>query len=326
MRSISLLLSGIAGATAVVATTVATPALAQSDNYPSRTIRLVVPLPPGGASDNGARMLSEHFAAVWKQPVVVENKPGGNGVVGTQAVAQARPDGYTLLFAVPSISTLKAFLANPPVDVEKDLLPVSLIVDKGYYLLVNSTLPINSTRDLIAYAKANPGKLNYGAYAGGNTLAVELFKQMAGTDIVKVQYKGEALAALAVANNEVQVSFGSKLAAQAFIDSGKIRLLAVTTAKRAPTMPNLPTVAETVPGYEPLVWYGLLAPAGTPREIQRKLAAEVAAFVKKPDIAKRFADLEYAPRASTPEEFSAYLASEIKRWTEVARSAGIKPE
>jgi tripartite-type tricarboxylate transporter receptor subunit TctC len=310
---------------AVLAIALALPAIAQ-DVYPSRSIRLIVPLPPGGASDNGARMLADHLSNVWKQPVLVENRPGGNGIIGTQAVAQARPDGYTLLFAVPSISTFKAFLSNPPVDVEKDLAPVSLLVDKGYYLLVNANLPVNNVRELISYAKANPGKLNYGAYAGGNTLAVELFKQMAGTDIVKVQYKGEALAALAVANDEVQVSFGSKLAAQAFIDSGKIRLLAVTTGKRAPTLPNLPTVAETVPGYEPLVWYGLLAPAGTAPAILRKLHSEIVAFARRPDITKRFAELEYAPRATSPEEFSVALAAEIKRWTEVARSAGVKPE
>jgi len=301
-------------------------ASAAAPHYPAHPITLVVPLPPGGASDNAARMLAEHLSAVWKQPVVVANKAGANGLIGAQAVANARPDGYTLLFAVPSIATFDAFLKTPPVKVDRDLAAVSLIVDKGYYVLVNANLPVKDIREFIAYAKRNPGKLNYGTFGGGAMLATEMFKQMAGIDVARVQYRGEALAATALAANEVQVVLGSFLAARNFVNAGKVRVLAGTTASRLASMPQLPTLSEAVPGYEARVWYGLMAPAGTPEAIRKKLADEVAAFVRRPEVARRFAELEYTPRSSSPEEFEALLAKESKLWNEVAARADIEKQ
>jgi tripartite-type tricarboxylate transporter receptor subunit TctC len=304
-----------------------TPAWGQASDYPSKMIKLVVPLPPGGASDNAARLLADHLSTVWKQSVLVENRPGGNGVIAATSVAQAKADGYTLLFSVPSMATFKAFLKNPPVDIEKDFEPVSLIVDKGYYVLVNASLPVNSVADLVKYAKAHPGKLNYGAFGGGNTLAVEMFKQMTGADIMRVEYRGEAATATALAANEVQLSFGSKLAAQGFIDTGKVKVLAVTTAKRGAALPDLPTLAESgLSGYEALVWYGLFAPANTPKDIVDKLSKEIAVFLKKPDIVSRFRNLEYTARGTTPAEFRSLVESEVKRWTGVASKLALEKQ
>lgn len=209
-----------------------------------------------------------------------------------------------------------------PIDEQSDA--VSLIVDKGYYLMVNADLPAHSVDELIAYAKAHPGKLNYGAFAGGALLAFELFKQRTGTDIVRVQYRGEAPAALALASNETQVHLGSLVATQGFIDSGKVRLLATTTLER---LPDLPTLEEkSVPGYEARVWYGLMAPAGTPQAIREKIAGEIGRFVAEPAVAQRFKELEYMPRSTSPDAFHELLDQEIKLWTDVAERAGIEKQ
>lgn len=300
---------------------------ATSEEYPNGPIKLIVPLAAGGPSDEAARMLAEYLTTQWKNPVVVENKPGANGLIGAMEVSKAKPDGHTLLFAVPSLATFNAFLKSPPVDVHRDLEAVSLIVDKGYYLQVNSQVPVSTAEELIAYAKQHPGDLNFGAFAGGALLAAEMFNQMAGINIVRVQYRGEAPAALALASNQTQVHLGSLVATKGYVDSGKVKVLATTTKQRLPTMPDLPTLDEgALPGYEARVWYGLMAPKGTPLSIRKQLANEIERFVKDPIIAKRFKDLEYIPRSTDPDKFRLLLDQEIAVWTDVARRADIKKQ
>ena len=300
---------------------------AHAQDYPARSVRIVVPLAPGGGSDHIARLFASSFQDSKSRSVVVENRPGANTAIGAQLVARSEPDGYTLLLATPSVSTFRALNANPGVDALKDFAPVSQILFNPYMVAVNAGVPANNLRDFIAYAKANPGKLNYGALAGGQTLATEYFTQLAGLSIVRVQYKGEAPAVTALSANEVQFIFASAITLVPIINAGKARALAVSSIARTASMPDLPTVAEGgLTGFDVNVWLGILAPAGTPAEVRRVIGAEVASFVKKPEVLAAFQKLNYTARPSTPEELGALIASETKRWEEVARRAGIKPE
>jgi len=307
--------------------TFAFPQLASALDYPTRPVRVIVPLPPGGATSTVARIFADHFSVVWKQPIVVENRPGGNTVIGTAAVAHSAPDGYTLMLAAPSLSTFKALFKQPSVDVEKDLAPISQLASFPFVLAVNVELPVNSLSELIAHAKKNPGKLNYGAFAAGQMLPSELFKKVAGIDLFRVPYQGEALALTALARGDVQVLLTTPVTAQAMIDADRVRALAVTTSERSPTMPEVPTMAEAgLPEFDSSNWFGLVAPANTPLEIRRKIADEIAVFVKRPDVIGRDATLGLTPRSTTPEEFARLVSSEIKRWSEVAQFAAIEPQ
>ena len=303
------------------------PLTANAQDFPSKPISIVVPLPPGGGSDRAARLLADHFTNAWKQPVVVENRPGGSGVVGASAVARAQPDGHTLLFATPSISTLQVLVHNSIVDVIRDFAPVSLLCISPFILAINAAVPAKAVQEFLAHAKANPGKLNYGTFGGGQGLTFEYFKQVAGLNIVAINYKGEAPMMLAIAANEVQVTIASALTIMPLARAGKLRALAVTTRARGVSTPEIAPLAESgVPNFDIGVWYGVLAPAKTPPEIVRKLTAEIAAFTKRPEIAKSFADVNYVVQGSSAEVYAQLIATEVKRWNEVAKSAGIKPE
>ncbi len=303
-------------------------AAADAQAYPETAVKLVVTFPAGGSADGIARIMAEYFRAAWQQPVLVENRPGGNGMVGTLAVARAVPNGHTLLFGTPSIATFKAFLKNPEVDTERDLAPISLVMVSPYVIAVSAGVPVNSLAELISYAKANPAKLNYAAVAGGQTLAVELFKQSAGIDLFRVAYKGDAQLAGALANNEVQVAFASVATIQTLLDAKKVKALAVSSAVyRHPSLPELPAAAESgLPGYDSSIWFGVVAPAKTPREILHKVAAQTAVFVKLPEIVSRFKTLGFVAASSSPEDFSRLVATEIRKWSEVARRAAIEQQ
>jgi tripartite-type tricarboxylate transporter receptor subunit TctC len=301
--------------------------LASALDFPTRQVRVIVPFPPGGATDTVARILADHFSAVWKQPVIVENRPGGNTVIGAVAVAHSVPDGYSLMLAAPSLSTFKALFKQPSVDVEKDLAPISQLTSYPLVLAVNAGLPVNTLSEFIAYAKKNPGKLNYGAAAASLMLSSELFKKVAGIDLLRVPYQGEALALTALARGDVQLVLTTTVTAQAMIHAGLVKALAVTTSERSPTMPEVPTMAEAgLPEFDASNWFGLVAPANTPLEIRRKIADEIAVFVKRPDVIGRYATLGLTPRSSTPEEFARLVSSEIRRWSEVAQFAAIEPQ
>jgi tripartite-type tricarboxylate transporter receptor subunit TctC len=316
----------IAATLTVVA--LASPAdIAHAQDYPARTIKLVVPNAPGGSSDIAGRMLSDDLAAAFNQPVVVENKPGANTAVAVSSVIHAAADGYTLLIGTPSLPTFKIYLKNPDFDVEKDLAPISELMVSPFVVAVNAELHVGTIGELIDLAKKNPGKLNYGAFGGGQILATELFKKMAGIDIVRVPYQSEAPAIAGLASNEVQVVFATAVTVQPMAQTGRVKAIAVSTATRLPTMPDIPTIAESGgPPYDVGVWFGLLAPANTPAPIQQKLAQEVAAFARKPDIIARFLPLGFTMKSSTPDEFRHLIAEEQQRWIDVARFASIVPQ
>lgn len=301
--------------------------IAHSQDYPARPIKIIVPNPPGGSSDIAARMLAKHLSAVWNQPVVVENKPGAKGVIGTSIVVRSPADGYTLLLGVPSLSTFKIYLKEPEFDVEKDLAPISELMISPYVVAVNARLPVTNIAELIDLAKKNPGKLNYGAFGGGQILATELFKKITGIDMFRVPYQGEAPAITGLASNDVQVVFATEVTVRAMIDSGQVRALAVSTAIRSPSMPNVPTIAEAGgPDYDVGLWFGLLAPANTPLAIWSKLAKEIADFTRKPEVIARLLPFGFTPKSSTPDEFGRLISAETQRWIEVARFAAIALE
>jgi tripartite-type tricarboxylate transporter receptor subunit TctC len=316
-----------AAATVAVLSFVVIPDIAHSQDYPSRPIKIIVPNGAGGSSDIAARILSDHLSKVWNQPVVVENKPGGNTAIGISAVVHSAADGYTLLLGTPSLSTFKIYLKSPEFDVGKDLAPISQLMVSPYVIAVSAKLPASNIAELIDLAKKNPGKLNYGSYGGGQILATESFKKMAGIDLVRVPYQGEAPAMTGLASNDVQVVFATAVTSRPMMESGTVRALAVSTATRWPSMPSVPTVAESGgPNYVADLWFGLLAPANTPSEIRQKLAKEVAAFTTKPEVIDRFLQLGFTPTASTPDEFGRLISEETQRWIEVARFASIVPQ
>jgi tripartite-type tricarboxylate transporter receptor subunit TctC len=298
-----------------------------ADDYPNRAVKVIVPLAAGGPSDAVARLFAKEASEHWKQPVVVENRAGAAGMIGSMAVARSKADGYTLLFGVPSLTAFKVLIKNPEVDTERDLAAISQVLKAPYAIAVNSSLPVNSLQELIAYAKANPGKLNYGALAGGQTLAVELFKKLTGTNIVRVTYSGSAPSITALAANDIQVGFDSLFTLTPHLASGKVKALAVTTSVRAPAWPKIPTVGEAgVSGYDVSFWFGVLGPAGTPNEVQAKVAQEVASFVKKPDTVAMFDRFGYIPVGSTPEQFTRLISHEIAQWSEVSKYANVEPQ
>jgi tripartite-type tricarboxylate transporter receptor subunit TctC len=295
--------------------------------YPDRPVTIVVPLPAGGASDRAARLLADHLSKAWMQPVVVENKPGSNGLLGALAVARAEPDGYTLLLATPSFSAMRAVMAKPGIDPIKDFAPISQLTFSPFILATNSGVPANSLGELIAYARGKPGKLNYGTFGGMQKLAFEYFKQMAGIDVQPVYYRGEAPMMLGLSTDEVQVTLASAVTIEPLAQAGKVKAIAVTTRNRASSTPNIPTMAESgLPNYDVSVWYGLLAPANTPAPVIRKVSNEVAAFAKRQDMIQDFMQVNYTLEGTTPDQFSALLSNEVRRWSEVGAKANIKPE
>ena len=324
-RASDFLLAFAATLTALALASVAV--VADAQDYPSRTIKIIVGNTPGGSSDIAARMLGDYLAAALNRTVVVENKPGANTAIAISTVVHAAPDGYTLLLGTPSLPTFKVYLKKPEFDVEKDLAPISEMLVSPFVVAVNAQLPVKTIADLVALAKKNPGKLNYGAFGGGQILATELFKKMAGIDLVKVPYPSEAPSITGLAGNDVQVVFATAVTVRPMMETGRIRAIAVSTATRLSSMPDVPTIMESGgPAYDVGVWFGLLAPANTPAAIQQKLAKEVAAFAKKPDVIQRFLPLGFTPKSSTPEEFRRLISEETHRWMDVAQFASIEPQ
>lgn len=299
---------------------------ARAEEFPARPVRVIVPLAAAGPADAIARLFAKHASDIWKQPVLIENRPGAAGLIGTQVVVRSRPDGYTLLFGVPSLTVFKVLIKDPPVDTARDLTPISQILSGPYGVAVPGSLPVNTLAEFIAYAKARPGQLNYASIAGGQTLAVELFRNVTGINLVRIAYAA-APSMIALGNGDVHLGFDSLFTLSPHVASGKVKVLAVTTAVRAPGWPNTPTVAEAgIPGYDVGFWFGILGPAGMARELQAKIAQEVAAFVKTPDTAALFGRFGYIPVGSAPEPFARYLADEIKLWSDVSRYANVTPQ
>ncbi len=312
----------------IAGTMVATAAFAASaPGYPSRVIRLISPYAPGGGTDIVARTVSQKLTEALGQSVIVDNRPGAGGVVGTEIAAKAAPDGYTILLGSPSPLTVAPHLYKKlPYDPLKDLMPISLIAIVPNILAVHPSLPVRSVKNLIALAKARPGQLTFSSSGNGGSghLAGEIFKSMAGVDLIHVPYRGTAPAATALLSGEVSMSFGNVVAFMPQVKAGRLHAIALTSAKRAPALPDLPTVAETIPGYAAGTWSGILAPAGTPPEIIARLNAELVKIPQLPAIKDQINSEGGTPVGSTPEEFAAYLRQETARLEKIIREAKIR--
>lgn len=296
--------------------------------YPSRPIRIVVGFQIGGGTDITARVVGAKLQEVLAQPVIVDNKPGAGGVIAAEFVAKSPPDGYTLMMNGASVMTINpALYPKLSYDALRDFVPISNVVLLPFVVAVHPSVPANSIQEFIAYAKANPGKLNFSTAAVGGHVAGQMFNQMAGINIPLILYKGGAPAVTALIAGEVQMTITDAGSLASQIRAGRARALAVTTAKRATAMPELPTVAEAgIPGYETGTWFGLFAPAGTSDLIVSKLNAEVARIVNLPDVREKLAALGGEPVGGTSEQFAAQMRSEITRYTAAIKAANIKPE
>lgn len=296
--------------------------------YPSRPIRFIAPTTPGGANDILPRILGARMTQNWGQQVVVDLRPGAGGIVGTEVAARATPDGYTLLIVANGYALNPFLNAKLPYDTLKDLDRVSLVAVAPLVLVVHPSTPAQSLQELIAFGKSKPGQLNYGTsgLGSGGWLSVELFKKMTGLRMTHIPYKGAGQATAAVAGNEVHMLFTSPLAAAPYIKSGRLRALGVTSAKRVPSMESVPALAESIPDYEVLNFFGVLVPAGTPKPIISKLNAEINRITSLTDVKERFAALGFDPVHNTPEQFTEYVKSEMSKWSAIIREAGIKAE
>ena len=305
----------------------ATQALAQA--YPTKPIKVTVGVPPGGPTDTVLRAVSPELSEALGQPIVVENKPGASAVIATDFAAKAAPDGYTLTFIYITHATNATLMKNLPYDSLADLAPVSMVGRQSMVLLANPSFPAASVKELIAAAKANPGKIDYGASDSGSAphLAGEFFKMMAGIDLTPIYYKGTAPAMTDLLAGHIQVMFVSNISALPHVKSGKLKALGVTGATRTVQAPDIPTISESgLGGYEVYGWYGFAAPAKTPRPIIDRLYKEVAKIAQDPKMKARLAGQGLELVGNTPAEFDAFIRAEITKWRGVLKAAGIKPE
>jgi len=313
----------------VAAAAVALAAPAPAQTYPSKPIRFVVPFPPGGPLDITGRAIAQKLAESWGQPVVVDNRPGAGGGIGAELVAKSPGDGYTLLMGAVSTHAINPSLyAKVPYDPQKDFVPVALVAQVPNILVVNPSLPVHSVKELIDYARAKPGALSFGSGSTGSTghLAGELFKTMAGVDMVHIPYKGGAPAMQDLLAGQTQLMFDNLANALPQVKAGKLRALAVTTSKRSPAVPDLPTVAESgLPGFDLTTWFGVFVPAGTPPETVAKLNAEIVKALASKDLAERLAAMgTVPPERNTPESFAAFVRAEAAKYAQVVKSSGAR--
>jgi tripartite-type tricarboxylate transporter receptor subunit TctC len=300
------------------------PAFAQA--YPAKAVRMIGPSSPGGGIDTNGRILAAYLTQSMGQQFVLENRPGAGGRIGTELASKAPPDGYTLLFSAAASMTIHPnTYKNLPYDPVRDFAPISLVALSEYILAVHPSLPVKSVKDLIALAKARPGQIVYGSSGtfGLPHLAGELLEQSAGIDMLHVAYKGGGPAARAILGGEVAFMFGTGPTVVPHAKAGRLRLIAIASDKRSPAMPELPTVAETLPGVEVSAWYGLLAPAGTPKDIITRLHAETVKAVSDPKVAAQIRNAGGEPVTSTPEEFAAHIKAEIARWGKAVKGANL---
>jgi tripartite-type tricarboxylate transporter receptor subunit TctC len=314
---------------ALFGTIPATAAAAQAERFPQRPTRLIVPWPPGGSVDPFARMLSQKLPELMGQQVVVDYRPGASGNVGMELAARATPDGYTVVInSLPTVVNHSLF-SKLSYDVTRDLAPVSLLADSPFVLVVHPSVPVKSVQELIAQAKAQPGRLHYSSAGSGTNLhiAAELFKNLAGVNLTHIPYKGGGPALASLLGNEAQLSFLGIMIVHAQQAAGRMRAIAVTSPKRSTVMPDLPTIAEAgVPGYAFSAWYGVLIPAATPAGIVAAWNAAIVKALRSPEVAERIAREGADVIASSPAQFGAYMKSELAKWAKVIRDNGLKVE
>ena len=298
--------------------------------YPTKPIRMICPFPPGGTTDVVARLVAQKLTEAWGQQVVVDNRPGAGGIIGTEIVAKAAPDGYTVL-----LGSITTHAVNPALykklnfDPVKDFAPVSLVVSSPQLLAVHPSVAAKSVKELIALAKAKPGQLNYASAGTGTSphLTFELFKSMAGIDVVHVPYKGTGPAITDLIGGQVQMMITGVVALMPHIKSGKLRGLGVTSAKRVAALPDLPTIAESgIPGFDVSSWFGVFLPGGTPKPIVAKMNAEIRKILEVPEVRQRLIGQGADPASNTPEEFAAYVKAEMAKWGKVARDTGTRAD
>ena len=301
---------------------------ATAQAWPTRPVKLVVPFPPGGPLDTIGRAIAQKLTEAWGQSVIVENKPGAGGNIGADFVAKSAPDGYTVVMGALSTHAVNPSLyAKMPYDAQKDFAPITLVAITPNVLVVNPSLPVHSVKELIAYAKAHPGKLSFGSGSIGSAghLAGELFKVDTGVDMVHVPYKGAAPAMQALLAGDTQLMFDNLASSMAQVKAGKLRALAVTTAQRSSFAPDLPTMAEAgVPGFDISTWFGLLAPAGTPPAVIEKWNAGVTKILSAPDMRARLAAQGAEASPDTPAQFAQFIASEIAKYARVVKASGAR--
>lgn len=317
MRIVGLVLAGL-----MVLPSVAS----RAADYPARPLRWVVPYPAGGSTDIVARVIGAAMSETLKQPVVVDNRGGAAGNIGSEFVVKSAPDGYTLLFTTVSLSINETAYEKLAFDRRRDLLPIVLLTRLPNVMVVPPSLPVTSVADFIAFARARPGQVNFGSGGTGTSIHVtgELFRRMTGLDMVHVPYRGDGPALQDLLAGQIQVMFGQLPAAIEQIRAGKLRALGVTTATRAPMLPDLPTIAEAgVPGYEATGWYGLLAPAGTPDEVVARINQVANDALQDAAVRARLIELGTTPAGGTPAEFSRFLDADSKKWAKVVRAANI---
>jgi tripartite-type tricarboxylate transporter receptor subunit TctC len=304
--------------------------VATAQPYPTQLIKLVVPSPPGGPHEVVVRALAERMSSVLRQPVIVENRPGAAGAIGARAVVSAAPDGYTLLVSTPNaLAVVPSLLKNPGYDPVKELVPVATAFSSPQVLVVHPTLVVNSIREIVAYAKANPGKLNYGSpnVGTGPHLLGELFRLSTGTDIVNIRYKGGAESVIGMLTGQVHMGFEIVPLLLGHIQAGKLKAIAVADANRSRLLPDVPTTVESgFPELQATLWLGVAAPAGTPADIVAKLNATINAIMHSKDLTASLAGLGAEPMTGSPQEAAAFMASERKKWGDVIRAAGISAD
>jgi tripartite-type tricarboxylate transporter receptor subunit TctC len=314
-----------ASAAATIAASLIAAAPCPAQTYPSHPIELVVPFVAGGTTDTVARLISQRLTDRWGQPTIVNNRPGGGNSIGTALAAKAAPDGHTLLIATIAFA-INASLQKQPYDALKDFIPITEIASIPLMLVVHNSLPVHSVKEFIEYSKAQPGGLDYATSGPGTSthLAAEMFKTMTGANLVHVPFKGNAEVLNALLGGHVKVHFALTASTLQHVRSGALRALAVTTEKRLPDLPDVPTIAELgYPGYEISSWQGVFAPAGTPKDIIDRLNVEIVAMLKTPEVQARIVREGAIPIGSSPEQWSERFKNEVDKWAKVARSAGL---
>ncbi len=301
----------------------------QAQTYPSRPVRMIVPYPPGGPTDFVGRTVAQEMTKSLGQQVVVDNRPGAAAMIGHELGAKAAPDGYTILFATGGGMVIAPLVAaKPAYNAAKDFAAISMLVISPQILVAHPSFPATNMKELIAAAKAKPGAYNFASVGIGspNHLGSELIKVMANVDIVHVPYKGTSPAITDLVAGQTQFMFNSMPSVLGLVKAGKLKIIATGGLKRSPVIPDVPTVAETLPGFEVVTWYGIAGPLKLPQEIVRKLNTEIVRIIALPDVQKRFMEQGLEPQSSTPDEFLAFMRRETEKWQKVAKRAGVSPE